>query len=138
MEIIRKDSESGQSFTELAISLVFILVLMAGVVDLGRIFFNYIALRDSAQEGAAYGSICPTDEAGIETRARSASSRPVDLTDTTDITVEIFRDFAEDEITVRVSHTGFRMSMPFMGGVNIPLRAHVTDTILTFSVSCPP
>jgi len=131
-------AESGQSFVELAISIVFILILLAAVVDLGRAFFVFVALRDAAQEGASYGSICPEDEDGIHVRARSTSSRPVDLLDTTGITVEVFRDYLEDEITVRVSSSNFKLTMPFLGGVTLPLSAQVTDTILTFSLHCPP
>ena len=49
--------ESGQSLVELAISLVVLLTLLAGLVDLGRGFFTFITLRDAAQEGASYASV---------------------------------------------------------------------------------
>ena len=48
----RSNTERGQSLTEFAISLVFLLTLLAGIVDLGRMFFAYIIIRDAAQEGA--------------------------------------------------------------------------------------
>ena len=58
MDINHKSSKSerGQSLTELALSMVLMLILLAGVADLGRAFFTYVALRDAAQEGALYGS----------------------------------------------------------------------------------
>jgi Flp pilus assembly protein TadG len=137
--MIRKEAtESGQSFTEIAISLVFILILLASIVDLGRIFFTFVALRDAAQEGAAYASICPTDTAGVETRVRTSSNLPVNLLDTSDILVEVFQDYVDIEVTVRVTHQDFSLSMPFLGGVTVPLRAVVTDSILTFTLTCPP
>jgi len=49
--------ERGQSLVEIALSITFLTMLVAGVVDLGRAFFTYIALRDAAQEGAAFASI---------------------------------------------------------------------------------
>lgn len=49
--------EQGQSLVELALSLVLLLTLLAGLVDFGRAFFTYVALRDAAQEGAAYASV---------------------------------------------------------------------------------
>lgn len=52
-------TEKGQSLVELALMLVFILVLLAGVVDLGRMMYEYLTMRDAAQEGAGYGSIFP-------------------------------------------------------------------------------
>ena len=59
-----KPKEQGQSLVELSISLVVLLILAAGLVDLGRAFFTYITLRDAAQEGASYASVA-RDE-GIE------------------------------------------------------------------------
>ncbi len=40
--------------------MVILLFLVGGIVDLGRGFFTYMALRDAVQEGALYGSINPT------------------------------------------------------------------------------
>jgi Flp pilus assembly protein TadG len=71
-------SERGQSLVEFAISLVVILFLLAGAAELGFALFQYIQLRDAAQEGAVYGSICPDPEK-IENRVRNHSSSPVDL-----------------------------------------------------------
>ena len=56
-----KNKEQGQSLIELAMSLVLLLILIAGLVDLGRAFFTYIALRDAAQEGASYAAVINSD-----------------------------------------------------------------------------
>mgnify|MGYP001822952384 CR=1 FL=1 len=56
---IDKRHEGGQSLIELALMMVFLLIMLAGVVDVGRALFTYIAIRDSAQEGALVGSITP-------------------------------------------------------------------------------
>ena len=53
----KNDFERGQSLVEFAISLVIILWLLAGAVEFGIALFQYIQLRDAAQEGALYGSI---------------------------------------------------------------------------------
>jgi hypothetical protein len=65
------NKEKGQSLLELAVSLVVLLILLAGVVDFGRIAFYYIALRDAAQEGASYGSIFPNDNYQIFERTKA-------------------------------------------------------------------
>ena len=54
---IQNKKEQGQSLVELSISLVILLILAAGLVDLGRAFFTYITLRDAAQEGASYAAV---------------------------------------------------------------------------------
>jgi Flp pilus assembly protein TadG len=72
-------SERGQSLVELAISLVIILFLLAGAVEFGIALFQFIQLRDAAQEGALYGSICPHDpdvNDKIKQRVRAASDTP--------------------------------------------------------------
>ncbi len=76
----RNKNERGQSLVELGISIVVLMWLLAGAVEFGIAFFQYIQIRDAAQEGALYGSLNPTDTANIEKRvwgaAKSADHRP--------------------------------------------------------------
>ena len=53
--------ERAQAIVELATSLVILLTLLAGIVDLGRALFTWITLRDAAQEGASYASVLATE-----------------------------------------------------------------------------
>ncbi|MFA5835379.1 MAG: TadE family protein [Bellilinea sp.] len=52
-------NEKGQSLVELALIIVFVLIILAGVVDLGRMMYEYLTMRDAAQEGAGYAAIYP-------------------------------------------------------------------------------
>ena len=45
--------ERGQSLVELAISILFLLLLLAGAAEFGVLFFQFVQLRDAAQKGAA-------------------------------------------------------------------------------------
>ncbi len=140
--------EQGQSLVEMAVSLVLLLLLLSGAVEFGMAFFQYIQLRDAVQEGAFYGSIAPTDEVGIRSRTRGASDTPIKLSDTTlipdsKIGITYTGSACEDTgnaitVTISYDHTIF---MPFMSGAlggrtTIPLKASVTDTIL--SPGCTP
>ena len=58
----------GQSLVELSLALPFLLLIMLGTIDLGRMFFDYIQIRNAAMEGAQYGSRNPTDTAGMVTQ----------------------------------------------------------------------
>jgi hypothetical protein len=71
--------EKGQSMVEFAVSAIVILLLLVAIADFGRAFFTYLTLRDAAQEGAVYASVCPIHMNGIQSRIRSASTRPIDL-----------------------------------------------------------
>ena len=138
----RSRSEQGQSLVELAISILILIYLLSGAVEFGLAFFQYVQLRDAAQEGALYGSMNPPDPltpqnaVNIEQRVRYASSSPINLQDTTKVTVTqtlVGTQYCEGnglKITVTYQH---RVFMPFMSqfiGNTLPLAATVTDTIL--------
>jgi len=145
-------SERGQSLVELGVSLLILLYLLSGAAEFGVLFFQFVQLRDAAQEGALYGSMNPRNAVPIEDRVRAASSSPIDLTDVTKVTIAVtaldkttnatktLSSACEgDGLFVQVSFT-HHIFMPFMpqllGRSDIPLTADVTDTVLT--PVCPP
>jgi TadE-like protein len=130
--------EQGQGLVEFAFVATLLLILFVGLIDLGRALFTYMALRDAAQEGATYGSIYPGESAAIETRTRDTSRRPVDLTDTSKVNVQINvlgPACAGSGIEVEVTYPEFQLTTPLLSSIlgsnTIPIRAKVTDTILT-------
>jgi Flp pilus assembly protein TadG len=128
-------SERGQSLVELAISIFILVYLLAGAVEFGLAFFQFVQLRDAAQEGALYGSMNPTDNTGIIARVQGASTSPVDLTTITPV-IEIIGPKACEgngiKVTVSYDHQIFMPFIPqFIGSPTIPLNATVTDTILS-------
>ena len=152
MKLIK--SERGQSLVELGISLLILLYLLAGAAEFGVLFFQFVQLRDAAQEGALYGSINPPDNAtdnpaidAIKTRAlhSSPTRSPIDLINDPQVTVSVvvtdgqYCEGGSLEVTVSYPH---RIFMPFIAALigrsadpTIPLNASVTDTIL--SPVCP-
>ena len=128
--------ERGQSFVELAIYLVILLLLVGGVVDLGRGFFSFMALRDSVQEGALYGSINPTLTQEIKNHVLDSSNMIPDMIGNDDITVTVIGTACTGNgIQVTATYSDFPITMPFMGAVlgsqTISISASVTDTILS-------
>lgn len=143
-------NENGQSLVELAISMMFLLLLVAGTIDLGRAFFTYIALRDAAQEGAAFASVArdsindPMVCDKIITRAKETSdTNIVNLADT-NVSI-LFNGVAcptsnanacyGRAVTVEVEYPDFQLVTPWMGTIvgsqTIPIRASIVDTVLT-------
>ena len=133
-------ADKGQSFTELAFVLPILLIMVAGAVDLSRIYLSYMSLRDAAQEGANFGSIAPTETDNIEERVRTYSNFPTDLSDTSTVHVTITTDpnpCVGKQITVKVTQD-FKVTTPLIGAVigqNFPINAYVSNTIL--SPQCP-
>lgn len=70
--------ERGAVTVETALVTIFLLILVTGIIDLGRAIFNDISIQDAAQEGAFYGAFEEnvTIE-GIEERAAASTSSPV-------------------------------------------------------------
>ncbi len=135
----KRRPESGQSTIELALAIIVLLFLIAGIVDLGRAFFTYIAMRDAASEGANYGSSYPNDTTGIINHVRGSSQKPVDLTQTTtDVTYTGANHCLGTGIKVTVKYDNFPFIMPIWGFGLLPktinLSASITNEIL---VQCP-
>lgn len=135
--------EKGQSLVEFAFSIVVLLLLVAGAVDLGRALYTYMGLRDAAQEGALYGSTNPTLESEIVSRVRNSSNLlqglSADSSANTSVQVTVFGPACTNNaIKVRVAYSNFPLSMPFLGALigsqTVGISAEVTDTIL--SPSC--
>lgn len=61
----------GQSLVELAIALPLLLLLLLGTIDLGRMFVDYVQMRNAAFRGARYGMTAPDDTAGIRDRVQA-------------------------------------------------------------------
>jgi Flp pilus assembly protein TadG len=60
MAIIKaRKSERGQSLVEMALTLPILLLILSGLIDLGRVYFTYVALEDVVGEAALYLSINP-------------------------------------------------------------------------------
>jgi Flp pilus assembly protein TadG len=135
--------ERGQSLMELALSMTFILILLAGVVDLGRAFFTYITLRDAVQEGAAFGAYEPADEAAITLRARQTSNTPINLTADSNVNfnVSVSQACAGGEVTVTATYRDFPITMPFIGALvgrqSFDISASTTDDVITPMVCAP-
>lgn len=131
-----RKSERGQSLTELAVSFTLLVVILAVTVDLGRVFFSFIAIREAAEEGALYGSLNPQDNGGIIARTRSSSTAPVDLNNPSNVAVAvdvIGSPCAGNSLRVTVTYT-YTLTMPmvsaFIGSQTFPLIADATTTIL--------
>ena len=64
-----RKKEKGQSIVEIALLLPVLLLMLLGLVDFGRVYYVMVALKDAAQEGAAYAAARPNDGTGIAERA---------------------------------------------------------------------
>jgi len=113
---MRKSENSGQSIVEFALLLPILLILLLGLLDLGRVWHALVTIRDCAAEGATYAAIHPSDEEGIRARTAAASSGLVQVTPDM-VTVTYPDPLAPGApITVTVSYT-FTFLNPLVGAM---------------------
>lgn len=137
--------EKGQALLEFAVSLVVLLIILSGVLDLGRLFFYYIAMRDAAQEGVVYAIVNPDHCTQITDRTLAI------LSDDSGINVTITMNgqscgsagpsdaCAGNTVVVDVQDPAFPIAMPFLsmflGRDSLDVHATVSGTILR--PTCP-
>ena len=143
-----KQKERGQSMVELALTITFLMVLLAGTIDLGHAFFAWLAMRDAAQEGATYGAIEP---AAADTDIQNYVVNLVTTDVITDpaailnVGVAITGDRClgyhsningeqqPNTITVSVEYQNFPITTPLLGAIigdTIAIRTTIHDTII--------
>ncbi len=145
----RNKFQRGQSFVELSLSLVVILLMLSGLLDLGRIYFIFIALEDGAGEAALYLAINPecmtasdgeqcADPNNAEFRARNAGGGVVDWSGAVIRTNTPAPYGVGDPVAVSIEYS-FNLLTPIIPrivGFNpLTLRAEASQIILTEKTS---
>ena len=112
-------NESGQGMVELAISLIVILILLAGLVDLSRTIITKMSLQDAAEEGVIYAMAYPKNCTQIQYRVLQNLSKVKNITLSSivikydGVTCPSSGDLTGDLITVSITNS-FPVSMPFL------------------------
>ncbi|OQY16909.1 MAG: hypothetical protein B6I35_15300 [Anaerolineaceae bacterium 4572_32.2] len=127
-----KKKERGQSMLEFALVLPVLLIILAGVLDLGRLYFAYVAVTDAAGEGASYAAIHPDNTAEIVARAQDATGGLVEID--SDM-VDVYQPPDLDQaIAVDVTYE-FTLATPVVGTILpdgvIMLHAVAIELVLT-------
>lgn len=71
--MFKRTNQKGQSLVEVALTMPLLILILMGILDLGRAYWTYITLSDAAAEGAAYAALYPTDTAQAIARAAESS-----------------------------------------------------------------
>ena|SRR5947208_1402300 len=70
----RSKRERGQNAVEFALLLPVLMLVLFGILDLGRLFFAAITITNAARDGARYGIEHPTDLSGIQARVQAEAA----------------------------------------------------------------
>ena len=119
-------AQEGQSLVELALLLPILLLIMTGVLDLGRAFHAYITVVNAAREGARYGAFHPTDSLGIRDRVeQEAAGSGIDLSQST-VIIEMEQASPGSPIKVTVIYQFQPVTTLIFGGQNISISGSVS------------
>jgi Flp pilus assembly protein TadG len=122
--------ERGQSLIEMALILPALILILMGILDLGRAYYSMVVLNDAAAEGAAYAAIYPAREQQIKERAADSSRALVQLTpDMVTVEYEQIPVSSGDMITVTVEFE-YMLMTPVINAI-VPggsLSMKATDT----------
>jgi len=114
--------EHGQDLIELALVLPLLLIIMMGVLDLGRAFNTYMVLTNGAREGARLGARNPYDVTAIN-EAALHETRNAGLSDG-DVTVSVIPASSGSPVRVTVQY-----DFPLLAGLlpfaQVPMFASV-------------
>jgi hypothetical protein len=141
-----RGSESGQSLVEFVGFVTVLLIILGGVLEIGRAYFAYVAIENGAGEGALFAAYHPTwidqslsdgDQPEFENIIyRTTHESPSGIVDWSlaRVTVEQPPTLAVGQpitVSVTYSHT---LLTPFINIVSddgiLPLRARATQLIL--------
>ncbi len=121
-----RNASRGQSIVELAISVPLLMLLLLGTIDIGRVFFDYIEMRNAVVEGATYGSRHPA-ESGEIANVAMRHGLPGDTVVSSSLSGECGQPLGGGSITVTATRT---FTPIFLGGLN----ALFPDVDWTFDV----
>lgn len=135
--------ERGQSLVEMTIGFIVLSLIFAGMIDIGRLYFTYVALEDSAGEAALYLSLNPgkrgnqgdacTDlsDSGW-CRARNATGGDIDWSSMTYNTKPVSTSALSTGETVQVTLTyNYQFITPMFNILSLDLSASAEQTVVS-------
>lgn len=128
MRLVRRarNRERGAAVLEAAILLPLLIVLLFGIIDVGRLVFTKMTLHDAAQEGSIYGAYNPSDASNVQLRVVEAMDN-LGLV-TADVVVEC--PGGTDTIKVTVTKD-VSMITPMFTGRTVTLTSTVEGDLLS-------
>jgi Flp pilus assembly protein TadG len=129
---------AGQGLVEFALTLPLLILILVGVLDLGRLSFAAITVTNAAREGARYGAANPCYSACTTIQARAKNEAYGSIIDPAQLNVSTTLTSATcalgNPITVTVTYNFQPITTQIFGGGAIPLRSSMQMPIFG---TCP-
>jgi Flp pilus assembly protein TadG len=127
MALTKRLKERGAVAIEMALVAPFLLLLVLGMVDVGRLLFTYVSVVDAAHEGAMYAAFEPCDLAAVKGKVISSQD---DLSlDSSNVSVAPQAGYID--VTVDVDVDILTPLISSIIGDTVSMDKKVSGTILT-------
>lgn len=116
---------AGQGLVEFTLTLPLLVLIMVGVLDLGRLYFAAMTVTNAAREGARYGAANPAAASAIAARAQNEAYGSIITPGELTVSTPTFPSGCALGNPIRVSVTyNFQLITTYIfGGGTIPLSA---------------
>jgi Flp pilus assembly protein TadG len=104
----------AQALVEMALVLTILLLVLAGIIEFGRVFSAQLIVSHASREGARFGVIHPGNDDDIVAKAKDAAG----ALDKTGVSVAVSAPsrMRGEQLTVQVEYQ-VAIIMPFIGGI---------------------
>lgn len=128
--------EQGQSLVEFTLAMPVLLLVLVGILDLGRVYYAYFTISNASREGARFASLSPYTDSDIQDAAVAEAANSIFTLSRSDVTVSRENGNVEGSaITVTVTKQFPLVTTYIIGAVTIPIRA---STEMAIIVGDPP
>ncbi|MBN1642892.1 MAG: pilus assembly protein [Anaerolineae bacterium] len=128
----QRRTERGQGLLELGLLLPVLLLLLLGILDVGRLYMTLVAINDAAAEGASYAAQYPARTMRIQQRAAESSTAMTTIDPSLVLVTYVDPPSSGDPITVTVQYD-YEMLTPLISAIvpggTLRLRGIATRTI---------
>ncbi len=121
----------AQTLLELALALVFLLLILAGLADYGRALSARIALLHAAREGAFFAAANPDNFSGVRERVKQEALAAGIVLSDSDISVQVpTGDRLGQPVVVTVQASIPTLFARFVGVSSIPVSAQAVAPVM--------
>lgn len=133
-------NEKGAAAVEMAFLTIFLVVLVTGIIDIGRAIYTDISVQEAAQEGAHYASFeeAATVAEIVDRTVNSTGSITIDPADVATTCTAVTRGKRNaTRVTVTVDYTLGLITPVISDWFGGSLTLHKTAEVERFYESCP-
>jgi Flp pilus assembly protein TadG len=128
-----KHESRGSSLVEMVLIIFLLVTLVAGLVDIGRVFHSWVVITNASREGARYAARFPYLESEIKQAALEEASGSAVLLYESNVTIIGLNALSGQPIRVKVTYP-FQTIMGSVIGVGSVITLTGTTEMIAFGV----